>query len=109
MLLFRLSAVRFNSHRLHYDRDYATKVEGLPGLAVPITLVSAQMTEMLAGELPGRKLAVLDYRTVRRIFDIGAYDIHGAPEGDPEGNKMRLWATDHDGALCVLAEATLIE
>ena len=109
VLLFRLSAVRFNSHRLHYDRDYATKVEGLPGLAVPITLVSAQMMEMLAEELPGRKLAVLDYRAVRRIFDIGAYDIHGAPEGDPEGNKMRLWATDHDGALCVLAEATLIE
>ncbi len=30
--LFRYSALTFNSHRIHYDRDYATRVEGYPGL-----------------------------------------------------------------------------
>ena len=35
VLLFRYSALTFNGHRIHYDRDYVTKVEGYPGLIVP--------------------------------------------------------------------------
>ncbi len=31
VLLFRYSALTFNGHRIHYDRDYVTKVEGYPG------------------------------------------------------------------------------
>jgi 3-methylfumaryl-CoA hydratase len=31
-LLFRFSALTYNSHRIHYDRDYARDVEGYPGL-----------------------------------------------------------------------------
>lgn len=33
-LLFRYSALTFNGHRIHYDRDYACEVEGYPGLLV---------------------------------------------------------------------------
>jgi 3-methylfumaryl-CoA hydratase len=29
--LFRYSALTWNSHRVHYDRDYAVNVEGYPG------------------------------------------------------------------------------
>ena len=101
VMLFRLSAVRFNAHRVHYDRDYATGVEGMPGLAVPITLVSSQMIGMLRAERPGRSLASISYRSVGRIFDLGAYTIDGAPEGD----EVALWARDHEGALAVLAQA----
>ena len=32
VLLFRYSALTFNGHRIHYDRDYVTEVEGYPGL-----------------------------------------------------------------------------
>jgi len=32
--LFRYSALTFNGHRIHYDRDYARDVEGYPGLVV---------------------------------------------------------------------------
>jgi 3-methylfumaryl-CoA hydratase len=32
--LFRFSALTFNAHRIHYDRDYTTKVEGYPALVV---------------------------------------------------------------------------
>ena len=34
VLLFRYSALTFNGHRIHYDRDYVTDVEGYPGLVV---------------------------------------------------------------------------
>jgi 3-methylfumaryl-CoA hydratase len=33
-LLFRFSAVTFNSHRIHYDAPYALEVEGYPALVV---------------------------------------------------------------------------
>ncbi|OZI71563.1 FAS1-like dehydratase domain-containing protein [Bordetella genomosp. 12] len=33
-MLFRYSAITFNGHRIHYDRDYASGVEGYPGLVV---------------------------------------------------------------------------
>ena len=32
VLLFRFSALTFNSHRIHYDRAWAMEVEGYPGL-----------------------------------------------------------------------------
>src|SRR3546814_2106935 len=32
MLLSRYSALTFNAHRIHYDRDYARDVEGYAGL-----------------------------------------------------------------------------
>lgn len=39
--LFRFSAVTYNSHRIHYDLDYASGQEGYPGLVVhgPFTAV----------------------------------------------------------------------
>jgi len=34
VVLFRYSALTFNGHRIHYDRQYVTEVEGYPGLIV---------------------------------------------------------------------------
>ena len=39
VLLFRYSALTFNGHRIHYDRDYVTKVEGYPGLIFHLSLI----------------------------------------------------------------------
>lgn len=30
-MLFRYSALTFNSHKIHFDHEYATKVENHPG------------------------------------------------------------------------------
>ena len=40
-LLFRFSALTFNTHRIHYDRDYAKSEEGYPALIVhaPLTTI----------------------------------------------------------------------
>ena len=34
LLLFRFSALTFNGHRIHYDADYARRIEGYEGLLV---------------------------------------------------------------------------
>jgi 3-methylfumaryl-CoA hydratase len=103
VMIFRLSAVRFNSHRIHYDRDYTTKVEGYPGLVVPVTLVSFLMMELCRAQAPDRPLTAFSYRSEKPVFDLGPYTVFG----DPDGQNVTLWATDYEGALAVTASATM--
>lgn len=44
-LLFRFSALTYNAHRIHYDRDYAKNVEGYPGLLTHGPLQALAMAE----------------------------------------------------------------
>src|SRR5712691_3177391 len=44
-LLFRFSALTYNAHRIHYDRDYARHVEGYPGLLTHGPLQALAMAE----------------------------------------------------------------
>jgi 3-methylfumaryl-CoA hydratase len=50
-LLFQYSALGFNSHKIHLDRDYAKNVEGLPDLVVNGGLATLLATEYLQNEL----------------------------------------------------------
>ena len=101
-LLFRFSAIRFNSHRIHYDRDYVTKVEKLPGLVVQSSLISQLMIEMCRKELPARRLTSFDFKGFRQIYDTGSFTIAGSPSGDGrEGCALaagRRRQGCHDGA-----------
>ena len=103
VMMFRLSAVRYNAHRVHYDRDYTTKVEGLPGLVVPHTLISALMVELCRAEMPDRPLAGFQYKSLQRIYDLGPYTIFG----QPDGNAVTFWANDHERTTCTIGEAQL--
>jgi 3-methylfumaryl-CoA hydratase len=68
VLLFHFSAVKSNSHRIHYDRDDAIKVEGFPGLVVPGTLVAQLFIEMCRRELPHATMTTFRYeRTAHPI------------------------------------------
>jgi len=52
-LLFRFSALTFNSHRIHYDEPYARAVEGYRGLVVHGPLMASLLLQ-LAEEHGGR-------------------------------------------------------
>ena len=103
VMLFRLAASRYNSHRIHYDRDYATKVEGFAGLVVPVTLVSLLMMELCRAEAPDRPLKHFGYRSEKPVIDLGPFSVFGKLNGD----SVAMWATDHEGDLAVTAEARL--
>ena len=102
-LLFRFSAIRFNSHRIHYDRDYVTKVEKLPGLVVQSSLVSQLLIEMCRREVPNRRLTQFDFQNLRQVYDTGSFTLAGAPSAD--GHEATLWALDKDGNLSMTATA----
>jgi 3-methylfumaryl-CoA hydratase len=103
VLLFRFSAIRYNSHRIHYDRDYVTKVEKLPGLVVQGTLISQLLLEMCRAEMPGRQVSFFGYQAARQIYDTGPFTIAGAPAA--AGREAALWALDADGNLAMTATA----
>jgi len=57
VLLFRFSALTFNGHRIHYDRTYATGVEGYADLVVHGPMQAMWMLNLAAkvlGGCPGR-------------------------------------------------------
>jgi 3-methylfumaryl-CoA hydratase len=49
-LLFQYSALGFNSHRIHLDRDFARQAEGFPDLVVNGGLATLLLTEYLRTE-----------------------------------------------------------
>ena len=76
VLLFRYSALTFNGHRIHYDRDYVTKVEGYPGLIVHGPLQASLLIEF-AARLRGHKApAKFVYRGVQPLFDGAEFSVN---------------------------------
>jgi 3-methylfumaryl-CoA hydratase len=67
-LLFRFSALTYNAHRIHYDRDYARDVEGYPGLLTHGPLQALAMAEAARakGATGDRHF---EYRLVAPLFD----------------------------------------
>jgi 3-methylfumaryl-CoA hydratase len=102
-LLFRFSAIRFNSHRIHYDRDYVTKVEKLPGLVVQTSLICQLMIEMCRSEVPSRPLSYFGFQTARQTYDTGNFTIAGTPSAD--GREATLWSLDSNGNVTMTATA----
>ncbi len=102
VLLFRYSALIFNGHRIHYDRDYVTQVEGYPGLIVHGPLIATLLMDLCRRENPDARLSRFDYRAKSPIFDLGPFTVAGNPQ---DGDKASLWALDHEGRVAMTAEA----
>jgi 3-methylfumaryl-CoA hydratase len=101
VLLFRYSALTFNSHRIHYDRRFATGVEGYPGLVVHGPLIATLLLDLLRCNLPEANVAKFSFRAVSPLFDTASFRICGKPEGD----SVRLWAKSENGGLAMDATA----
>lgn len=107
VLLFRYSALTFNGHRIHYDRDYVTQVEGYPGLVVHGPLIATWLTDLVRRHTD-RPLKRFAFKALRPTFECGdqrAMRLSAQP--DAAGQQLRLWAQDHDGWLTMQATAEL--
>jgi 3-methylfumaryl-CoA hydratase len=100
-LLFRYSALTFNSHRIHYDRRYVTETEGYPGLIVHGPLIATLLIDLLRRNTD-RAIASFRFRAVSPLFDIAPFSVHGAQDGD----NVALWARNPTGHLAMEADAT---
>lgn len=102
-LLFRYSALTFNSHRIHYDRPYATAVEGYPGLVVHAPLIATLCMELLLSELPQARVTAFDYRAAAPLFDTAPFSVCGRQAG----TQAELWAENAAGEVAMSASAVL--
>lgn len=103
VLLFRYSALTFNSHRIHYDRSYVTEVEGYPGLIVHGPLIATLLVDLLRRNLPQARVRRFSFRAMRPLFDIHRFTVCGRREE----KRIALWARDHEGWLAMEASADL--
>jgi 3-methylfumaryl-CoA hydratase len=92
--LFRFSALTFNAHRIHYDRDYARDAEGYPGLVVqgPYTATLLMDLALRHGARPAR----FAFRARRPHFEGRPLNLCAA--------GGRLWSVDEAGQVGMTAE-----
>jgi len=104
--MFRYSAVTFNGHRIHYDRDYARDVEGYPGLVVHGPLIATLLLEFLQAQVaPGRPVERFEFRALKPTFDIAPFALHAEPPA--ADGTVSLWSTNNVGAVGIQASATV--
>lgn len=78
---FRYAALTFNSHRIHYDRDYARDIEGYAGLVVQGPLQATWLLRMAAAHR-GRMPRHFTFRGLRPLTDIEPYHLRGEKTED---------------------------
>lgn len=93
VLLFRYSALTFNGHRIHYDRDYVTRVEGYPGLIFHGPLQAALIIEMAAKLHGGEAPKKFTYRGVQPLFEGTEFSINA----NETTGGMELWTANAEG------------
>jgi len=99
LLLFRFSALTFNAHRIHYDRDYARQVEGYAGLVVHGPLIATLLMDHFLRLCGAPAVRAFSFRAERPLFDTAPFELRLAQNG----SGAQLWATDSAGAVAVSA------
>jgi len=102
-LLFRYSALTFNTHRIHYDRPYATEVEGYPGLVVQGPLQATLLYYFATRASGGVPPDAFSFRSVSPAFDL---DDLVLCVGKRDGRHRPLWTAHPDGPIAMQAEAS---
>lgn len=102
VLLFRFSALTFNGHRIHYDRDYAVHVENYPGLVVHGPLQAVLAFDAACRHAPTRTPASYSFRGMRPLFDFDQLTVNGRDNDDMTSS---IFTANGDGAISM--EATI--
>lgn len=103
VMLFRYSALTYNGHRIHYDRDYAVDEELYPALVVHGPLLVTLLLELKRQHFESEMLKSFKFRAVRPTFDTAAFSV----SAKRNGNSLSLWSADESGSLCMTVQATL--
>jgi 3-methylfumaryl-CoA hydratase len=103
VLLFRFSALTFNSHRIHYDRAWAVDVEGYPGLVVHGPLTTTLLVDFARDHSAGRR--IVGYTTQARapLFDTAPFELRGRPTD----RGCECWAVTPEGTVAMSCEVEL--
>lgn len=106
VMLFRYSALTFNSHRIHYDRPFATQFEGYPGLVVHGPLMATFLAELVRAHAPPHAaMQQFAFKGMAPAFEGHLLDV----EGLQDQKRAQLWAQDNVGRRLMQAEVNFTE
>ncbi len=91
--LFRYSALTFNAHRIHYDREYCRGVEGYPGLVVHGPYLATLLMDHFLRNAPGVKVKRFRFRAQRPLFDSHPFTLYMAGTA----HEAELWTLGPGG------------
>ncbi|TDJ65274.1 MAG: acyl-CoA dehydrogenase [Proteobacteria bacterium] len=96
VILFRFSALTFNSHRIHYDYPYVTQVEGYRGLVVHGPLTALLLLEA-AKRHATRAPSSYEYRAIGPLFNDEPITLAGRTKE----TETEVWAIGPTGAVAM--------
>jgi 3-methylfumaryl-CoA hydratase len=102
-MLFRYSAITFNTHRIHYDAPYATAVEGYRGLVVHGPLIASLLLDLAGREFGYNGLNSFAFRAHSPVIVNEPLHLVGRHANE----QVTLAAFGGDGRTCFSAEASL--
>jgi 3-methylfumaryl-CoA hydratase len=102
-LLFRFSALTFNTHRIHYDLPYARDIERYRGLVVHGPLIASLLMQLVADTHGDNALASFSFRAVSPA--IAGEQLHLAMRQVDDGIELGAFADD--GRQTMKASAVL--
>lgn len=103
-LLFRYSALTFNTHRIHYDHAYATKVEGYPGLVVHGPLTATLLADLASQHLE-RPLSSFSFRATAPSFAGHTISLYAEPPDEPTPGEAVVRAVREDDVTIMTGTA----
>lgn len=101
VFLFRYSALSFNSHRIHYDREYAQNEEGYPGLIVHGPLTALLLAELARTNVDA-PMTQFSFRGRAPIFEPWPFHVVGDLGDD---GSAELQAVRNDATVAMTATA----
>lgn len=110
-MLFRFSAVTWNTHRIHYDEAYA-RTEGHDGVLVQATMHGAfllQLARAFAG--PAGKVAELSYSNRGKAVPGDVLTLGGKVTAllpDERAVACDIWERRQDQSLCAVGTARIV-
>lgn len=99
-LLFRYSALTFNAHRIHYDREHC-RAEGYGGPLVHGPLQASLLLHFATNIRDGRAPHRFDFRAIAPLADDQGLVLNAA-EAD---GALELWTSDRAGRVTMTAKA----
>jgi len=94
--LFRFSALTFNGHRIHLDRDYAPSCIGITERLVHGPLTALMLLETLAYHHPEAHMKSFEYRALNPVVVNEELTFNGTWSGSKE---IALWVQNEAGVV----------
>jgi hydroxyacyl-ACP dehydratase HTD2-like protein with hotdog domain len=116
-LLFHFSALSYNAHFIHYDKQWAQIREGYKDLLVhgplSLTLLFTILRRLLVTQGPGHggqhaMVESLEYRNLAPLFCGDSMTVCASGQGSPDSagrRKWDVWVEGPDGGLAVRGRA----